>query len=74
MSDMYRQPGRWPDRLDSVREGMPWVLVALVVGAILGFLAWTMDNGSFRASNPTDQTTAQGPRAAVPPPAPGRSR
>jgi hypothetical protein len=74
MSDMNRQAGRTPYQRNSVRERMPWVLAALAVGAILGFLAWTMDKGSFTASNPTDQTTGQGPRPPALAPAPAPSR
>jgi hypothetical protein len=69
MSDMHREPGRGPYQRKRA-GGMPWLLVAFAVVAILGFLAWTMGDGSRTASNPTDQTTGQGGRAPAPAPAP----
>ena len=69
MSDMHREPGRGPYQQKRAR-GMPWLLVALAVVAILGLIAWTMGDGSRTASNPTYQTTGQGGRAPAPAPAP----
>jgi hypothetical protein len=73
MSDMHREPGRGPYQPKRAR-GMPWLLVALAVVAILGLMAWTMRDGSRTASNPMYQTTGQGGPAPAPAPAPAPSR